>query len=66
VTVDTLAPDAPDNLNLAPEGTPLTGTAEAGSIITVKDSNGNVIGTGVATAATSPSLSARRSRMARP
>lgn len=49
VTVDTLTPDAPDNLNLAPEGTPLTGSAEAGSLITVKDSNGNVIGTGVAT-----------------
>nr|WP_165602735.1 Ig-like domain-containing protein [Enterobacter roggenkampii] len=47
--MDTLTPDAPDNLNLAPEGTPLTGSAEAGSLITVKDSNGNVIGTGVAT-----------------
>lgn len=49
VTVDTLDPAAPGNLNLAQEGTPLTGTAEAGALITVKDSGGNVIGTGVAT-----------------
>ena len=46
VTVDTLDPTAPDNLNLAAEGTPLTGTAEAGSIITVTDGS-TVIGTGV-------------------
>ncbi|ELE9735184.1 BapA prefix-like domain-containing protein [Enterobacter kobei] len=46
VTVDTLDPAAPDNLNLAAEGTPLTGTAEAGSIITVTDGS-TVIGTGV-------------------
>ncbi|MEH3775584.1 Ig-like domain-containing protein [Enterobacter asburiae] len=49
VTVDTLDPTAPGNLSLAPEGTPLTGTAEAGALITVKDSGGNIIGTGVAT-----------------
>ncbi|HII4351239.1 TPA: BapA/Bap/LapF family large adhesin [Enterobacter cloacae] len=49
VTVDTLDPAAPGNLSLAQEGTPLTGTAEAGALITVKDSDGNVIGTGVAT-----------------
>ncbi|MEZ0532620.1 BapA/Bap/LapF family large adhesin [Enterobacter sp. KB-221C9] len=49
VTVDTLDPAAPGNLSLAQEGTPLTGTAEAGALITVKDSGGNVIGTGVAT-----------------
>ncbi|MCM7477740.1 BapA/Bap/LapF family large adhesin [Enterobacter kobei] len=46
VTVDTLDPAAPDNLNLAAEGTPLSGTAEAGSIITVTDGS-TVIGTGV-------------------
>ncbi|MEG5689999.1 BapA/Bap/LapF family large adhesin [Enterobacter kobei] len=46
VTVDTLDPTAPDNLNLAAEGTPLTGTAEAGSIITVMNGS-TVIGTGV-------------------
>ncbi|MEL4871182.1 BapA/Bap/LapF family large adhesin [Pantoea agglomerans] len=49
VTVDTQDPTAPGGLSLAPEGTPLTGTAEAGALITVKDSGGNVIGTGVAT-----------------
>lgn len=49
MTVDTEDPTAPGNLSLAPEGTPLTGTAEAGALITVKDSGGNVIGTGVAT-----------------
>lgn len=47
VTVDTVAPGIPSNLNLAPEGTPLTGTAEAGSTVTVKNGN-TVIGTGVA------------------
>ena len=46
ITVDTLDPTAPDNLNLAAEGTPLTGTAEAGSIITVMNGS-TVIGTGV-------------------
>ncbi|WP_270285583.1 BapA/Bap/LapF family large adhesin [Enterobacter kobei] len=46
VTVDTLDPTAPDNLNLAAEGTPLTGAAEAGSIITVMNGS-TVIGTGV-------------------
>jgi VCBS repeat-containing protein len=47
VTVDTVAPGIPFNLNLAPEGTPLTGTAEAGSTVTVKN-GATVIGTGVA------------------
>ena len=47
VTVDTVAPADPGNMLLVDEGTPLTGTGEAGSIITVKDSGGNVIGTGV-------------------
>ncbi|MGX4847617.1 BapA/Bap/LapF family large adhesin [Enterobacter cloacae] len=48
VTVDTAAPTDPINMALAQEGTPLTGTAEAGSTITVKDSGDNVIGTGTA------------------
>lgn len=47
VTVDTVAPADPINMALAQEGTPLTGNAEAGSTITVKDSGGTVIGTGV-------------------
>lgn len=48
VTVDTAAPADPINMALAQEGTPLTGNAEAGSTITVKDSGGTVIGSGVA------------------
>ncbi|MBE3533558.1 BapA/Bap/LapF family large adhesin [Enterobacter cloacae complex sp. I3] len=47
VTVDTVAPADPGNMLLADEGTPLTGTGEEGSTITVKDSGGTVIGTGV-------------------
>jgi VCBS repeat-containing protein len=49
VTVDTNDPDAPVVSGIAIEGTPLTGTAEAGATVTVTDSNGNVLGTGVAT-----------------
>uniref|UniRef100_UPI0011D26FA6 BapA/Bap/LapF family large adhesin n=1 Tax=Enterobacter asburiae TaxID=61645 RepID=UPI0011D26FA6 len=48
VTVDTAAPADPINMALTQEGTPLTGNAEAGSTITVKDSGGTVIGSGVA------------------
>ena len=47
VTVDTVAPADPGNMSLPDEGTPLTGTGEEGSTITVKDSGGTVIGTGV-------------------
>lgn len=47
VTVDTVAPADPGNMLLADEGTPLTGIGEEGSTITVKDSGGTVIGTGV-------------------
>ena len=49
VTVDTVAPADPININVAAQGTPLTGTAEEGATITVKDGN-VVIGTGVAAA----------------
>lgn len=47
VTVDTVAPADPGNMSLPETGTPLTGTGEEGSTITVKDSGGTVIGTGV-------------------
>ncbi|HBU6132619.1 BapA/Bap/LapF family large adhesin [Enterobacter sp. 168J2] len=47
VTVDTVAPADPGNMSLPETGTPLTGTGEEGSTITVKDSGGAVIGTGV-------------------
>ncbi|WP_448657140.1 BapA/Bap/LapF family large adhesin [Enterobacter hormaechei] len=49
VTVDTLPPATPTNITIAAEGTPLTGTADDGTTVTVRDANGNVIGTGVAT-----------------
>ncbi|MEP8541303.1 BapA/Bap/LapF family large adhesin [Enterobacter hormaechei] len=49
VTVDTLPPATPTNMTIAAEGTPLTGTADDGTTVTVKDANGNIIGTGVAT-----------------
>ena len=48
VTVDTTGPDAPNGLLVSPDGTTLTGTAEAGSTVTIKDANGNVIGTATA------------------
>ncbi len=49
VTVDTLPPATPTDIAIAAEGTPLTGTADDGTTVTVRDANGNVIGTGVAT-----------------
>ncbi|HAS1430561.1 TPA: BapA prefix-like domain-containing protein, partial [Enterobacter hormaechei] len=52
VTVDTLPPATPTNITIAAEGTPLTGTADDGTTVTVRDANGNVIGTGVATEGT--------------
>ena len=44
---DTTAPDAPTNLALTGSGTRLSGNGEAGTTVTVKDAQGNVIGTGV-------------------
>ncbi|WP_162619508.1 Ig-like domain-containing protein [Salinicola peritrichatus] len=46
LTVDTVAPDAP-TLD-ATDGSPITGTAEAGATITLTDGNGDPIGTAVA------------------
>ncbi|MGU3525153.1 BapA/Bap/LapF family large adhesin [Enterobacteriaceae bacterium C23F] len=48
VAPDITPPDAPDNLLVNATGTVLTGHAEAGSTITVKDPLGNIIGTGKA------------------
>lgn len=42
--VDDLAPPAP-SVNPITEGNPITGTAEPGSTVTVKDKDGNTIGT---------------------
>lgn len=41
--VDTVAPSAPTDLLVSDDGTTLTGTAEAGSSVTITDSNGTVI-----------------------
>ncbi|WP_320731216.1 BapA/Bap/LapF family large adhesin [Enterobacter asburiae] len=43
---DTTAPNAPSGLKFSSDGKTVTGTAEPGSTITLKDANGNVIGTG--------------------
>ncbi|MCU1728344.1 Ig-like domain-containing protein, partial [Pseudomonas sp. 7P_10.2_Bac1] len=46
VAKDTTAPDAPTNLAISADGVTLTGKGEAGSTVTVKDADGNVIGSG--------------------
>jgi len=43
---DTTPPGAAGNLRFSPDGTQLSGSAEANSIITVTDANGNVVGRG--------------------
>lgn len=48
VIIDTVPPVAPDDVDVVANGTQVTGSAEAGSTITVKDANGVTIGTGVA------------------
>ncbi|MDM2775009.1 BapA/Bap/LapF family large adhesin [Citrobacter sp. Cpo126] len=45
---DTTAPDAPTGVTVAGDGGSVSGHAEAGSTVTVKDSNGIQIGTGQA------------------
>lgn len=45
---DTTPPAAPENLAISADGKTITGTAEPGSTVTIKDANGNVIGTGTA------------------
>lgn len=45
---DTTAPDAPENVVVSENGTSVSGNAEAGSIVTVKDSNGNTLGEAIA------------------
>lgn len=43
---DTTPPDAPTNLAISPDGKTVTGDAEPGSTIIIRDPNGNIIGTG--------------------
>ncbi|MFU2132012.1 Ig-like domain-containing protein [Gallibacterium anatis] len=45
---DSTPPAKPENLDVSDDGTRVTGTAEPGSTVTVKDEQGNVIGTGKA------------------
>ncbi|STO38858.1 PUA domain [Gallibacterium anatis] len=45
---DNTPPNKPDNLDVSDDGTHVTGTAEPGSTVTVKDENGNPIGTATA------------------
>lgn len=44
--IDTTPPDAPTNLAISPDGKTVTGNAEPGSTIIIRDPNGNIIGTG--------------------
>ncbi|SQC91458.1 Cna protein B-type domain [Cedecea neteri] len=45
---DVTPPPAPTGLAVSADGRTITGNAEAGSTVTIKDANGNVIGTGTA------------------
>ncbi|MDR9891583.1 Ig-like domain-containing protein [Pseudenterobacter timonensis] len=45
---DSTDPLAPGDLNVSSDGTTVTGTAEAGSTVSIKDASGNEIGTGQA------------------
>ncbi|MEH8090562.1 Ig-like domain-containing protein [Gallibacterium anatis] len=45
---DNTPPNKPDNLDVSDDGAHVTGTAEPGSTVTVKDENGNPIGTATA------------------
>jgi VCBS repeat-containing protein len=48
VGVDTVAPAAPGNLDVSDDGKTVTGTAEAGSTVTITDGDGNPIGSATA------------------
>ncbi|MCE0813785.1 BapA/Bap/LapF family large adhesin [Buttiauxella sp. S04-F03] len=48
VVVDTLAPLAPNGMDVSADGTIVTGSAEAGSTVTITDSNGDPIGSATA------------------
>jgi hypothetical protein len=45
--VDTTAPDAPTGLQFAADGSSVSGRAESNATVTVRDAQGNVVGTGV-------------------
>ncbi|RFC82841.1 BapA/Bap/LapF family prefix-like domain-containing protein, partial [Acinetobacter sichuanensis] len=45
---DTTAPDAPSDVVISADGKTVTGKAEAGSTVEIKDKNGNLLGSGKA------------------
>ncbi|POP41210.1 hypothetical protein CHU33_23865 [Superficieibacter electus] len=47
IVVDTLAPDAPADLSVSADGLSVTGSAEAGSRVTIADASGNPLGSGI-------------------
>ncbi|WIM81652.1 Ig-like domain-containing protein [Gallibacterium anatis] len=48
IAPDSTPPNKPENLDVSNDGTHVTGKAEPGSTVTVKDEHGNVIGTATA------------------
>ncbi len=48
ITVDLIAPDAPTDLAVSVDGATVTGSAEAGSLVTITDASGNVLGSAAA------------------
>lgn len=49
LNVDLTKPAAPEEVTITADGATVSGTAETGSTVTIRDTDGNVIGTGVAT-----------------
>ncbi|MET6678884.1 BapA/Bap/LapF family large adhesin [Citrobacter amalonaticus] len=49
LNVDLTKPAAPEDVTISADGATVSGTAETGSTVTIRDTDGNVIGTGVAT-----------------
>ncbi|MTH48529.1 type I secretion C-terminal target domain-containing protein, partial [Escherichia alba] len=47
--IDTTAPAAPANVSISADGAVVTGSAEAGSTVIIRDADNNVIGSGIAT-----------------
>lgn len=49
LNVDLTKPAAPEEVTISADGATVSGTAESGSTVTIRDTDGNIIGTGVAT-----------------
>ncbi|KNC06099.1 hypothetical protein AC791_19155 [Klebsiella sp. RIT-PI-d] len=48
IVVDTVAPDAPEDLNVSADGLTVSGSAEAGSLVTITGANGAPLGSSIA------------------